>query len=797
MADFEKLGMFYLGKEYDTEKKQLLDNHILYDSKDLVTHGVCIGMTGSGKTGLCISLLEEAAIDNIPALIVDPKGDMTNLLLTFPGLSAAEFRPWINEDDARRENKTPEEYAAAQAELWKKGLDQWGQDGARIQRLRDAANFTIFTPGSTAGVPISILSSFACPSEETMLDREAVGDLISSTVTSLLGLIGIAADPIKSREHILLSNIIDHTWQQGKEMDLAGLITAIQNPPFERVGAFAVDAFYPAKERFELAISLNNLLAAPGFSTWLSGEPLDIGRLLYSENGKPRHSVFYIAHLSDSERMFFVTLLFNQVVSWMRSQPGTTSLRALLYMDEVAGYLPPVAAPPSKKPLMIMLKQARAFGVGVLLATQNPVDLDYKALSNTGTWFIGRLQTQQDIEKVVEGLRSAAGDIDTRISKALSALGKRVFLMKNIHESDPVIFQTRWALSYLRGPLTLAQIKKLPAPASTAQARSIASPKAAGFGTDAEGRPALPPQIPEYFAPLRGAFKPEAKLLYRPGVLGLADVAFVPGESQRLGRIAWLEDGPMPVDWERAVEAPFAENDLEKKPAENSAFARLASPASRPESYTAWAKSFADTIYRTATQELYTSTSLKLTSRPGEPERDFRIRISQLAREKRDDTVDQLRKRYASKMATLQDRIMRAEQKVAKEKNDYHSQTMSTAVSVGATILGAFFGRKALSATTLNKAGTVIRKGMRTTKERGDIHDAEESLDVLKERLADLEQELNQEIARIEEQTDPMQQTLEVVAMRPKKGDITVRLTALLWLPYWQTSDGNREPSYL
>ncbi|HNW59279.1 MAG TPA: DUF87 domain-containing protein [bacterium] len=796
MADFEKLGMFYLGKEYDPEKKALLDAPVMYDSKDLVTHGVCIGMTGSGKTGLCISLLEEAAIDNIPALIVDPKGDMTNLLLTFPGLLPEEFAPWINEDDARRENQTPQAYAAAQAESWKKGLAQWGEDGDRIRRLRDAADFTIFTPGSTAGTPISILSSFARPAENVLLDSEAAGDLISSTVTSLLGLIGINADPVKSREHILLSNIFNQAWQNGKDLDLATLITAIQNPPFERVGAFAVDTFYPAKERFELALALNNLLAAPGFSTWMEGDPMEIGRLLYTASGKPRHSIFYIAHLSDSERMFFVTLLFNQVVSWMRSQPGTTSLRAILYMDEVAGYLPPVAAPPSKKPLMIMLKQARAYGVGVMLATQNPVDLDYKALSNTGTWFIGRLQTQQDIDKVIEGLRSGAGELDPRVTKALAALGKRVFLMKNIHESDPVIFQSRWALSYLRGPLTLAQIKKLAASASPAAARPAAAARAS-FGTDAEGRPALPPQIVEYFAPLRGTLRGDAQLIYRPGLLGLAEVSFAPGQSQRLGRIAWIDEGPVPVDWEKAVETPFSENDLEKSPEEKADFARLAAPAASPENYGLWSKSFADALYRTAKIDLFTSTSLKMTSQPGESERDFRIRISQLAREKRDEAVDLLRKRYESKMASLQDRIMRAEQKLEKEKSDYRTQTMSTAVSVGATILGAFFGRKTISSSTLSRAGSAMRSGMRTAKEHGDIDNAVESLDVLKERLNELEQELNQEITQIEEQTDPMQQPLETASLRPKKGDITVRLTALVWLPYWQSSDGKREPCYL
>ncbi len=794
MADFEKLGMFYLGKTYDPARKQVLDDMILYDSKDLVTHGVCVGMTGSGKTGLCISLLEEAAIDNIPALIIDPKGDMTNLMLSFPGLSAAEFAPWINADEARQQGLSPEDFAAAQADAWKNGLAQWGQDGARIQRLRDAADFTIFTPGSTAGVPVSILNSFVCPSEEIIQDREAVGDLISTTVTGLLGLIGIDADPIKSRDHILISNIFYHFWQNGQNLDLASLISAIQTPPFDRVGAFAVDSFYPAKERFELAIALNNLLAAPGFSTWLSGEALDIGTLLYGKNGKPRISIFYIAHLSDSERMFFVTLLLNQIVSWMRSQPGTTSLRALLYMDEVAGYLPPVAAPPSKKPIMIMLKQARAFGVGVMLATQNPVDLDYKALSNTGTWFIGRLQTQQDIEKVVEGLRSSAGDLDPSLSKSIASLGKRVFLMKNIHEKEPVIFQTRWALSYLRGPLTLAQIKQL-----SKNAANPASVKSSGPSSIPSGkqlRPAIPPQIKEYFAPVRGHKIAQATLLYRPVVLGIADVHFGADASQRYSQWTPIVDGAVAVDWDQARDTALSDGDLEKTPAEGASFDHLPAAAVKPDSIKLWTAAYADKLFRTAQIESYKSTSLKLSSNPGESERDFRIRISQMAREKRDAAVDDLRKRYASKTAALQDRIMRAEQKLAKEKSDFRSQSVQTAVTVGTTLLGALFGRKTISATTLNRAGSAMRSGMRSAKERGDINNAEESLEVLQQRLTDLQTELDQEIALIDQQTDPMQQRLEVSAMRPKKSDIDVRFTALLWLPFWQTGDGTLQQTF-
>ena len=386
MKDFEKLGIFYLGKEYDLAGRKMKEDLLLYDAKDLVTHAVCVGMTGSGKTGLGIGLLEEAAIDGIPAIIVDPKGDLTNLLLTFPDLKAEDFLPWINADDARKKDLSPEKFAAKQADLWKNGLAQWGQDGARIQRLRDAAEFVIYTPGSEAGIPVSILKSFSAPDSVILEDTDLLRERINTTVTSLLSLMGIEADPLQSREHILLSNILNDFWQQGKDLDLAGLINAIQAPPMTKIGVFDLESFFPSKDRFGLAMKLNNLLAAPGFNIWLEGEPLDIDRILFSGSGKPRLSIFSIAHLNDAERMFFVSLLLTQILGWMRTQSGTTSLRSLFYMDEIFGYFPPVANPPSKAPLLSLLKQARAFGLGIVLATQNPVDLDYKGLSNTGTW---------------------------------------------------------------------------------------------------------------------------------------------------------------------------------------------------------------------------------------------------------------------------------------------------------------------------------------------------------------------------------------------------------------------------
>src|SRR5512134_2712181 len=489
--DFERLGVFYLGRPYDLSAKQPGPGWLLYDSKDLVTHAVCVGMTGSGKTGLCLALLEEAAIDNIPAIIIDPKGDLGNLMLTFPSLTGEAFQPWINEDEARKKGLSPGEYAIQQADLWKKGLASWQQDEARIQRLRDAADVAIYTPGSNAGLPVSILKSFAAPDADVREDAELLRERISTTVTSLLGLLGIEADPIQSREHILLSTILDRTWKNGEDLDLAALIHAIQSPPVSKIGVMDVDSFFPSKDRFALAMKLNNLLAAPGFQAWLEGEALDIRQLLYGPSGKPRLAIFSIAHLNDAERMFFVTLLLSQMVGWMRAQSGTTSLRALLYMDEIFGYFPPVANPPSKLPLLTLLKQARAFGLGVVLATQNPVDLDYKGLANTGTWFIGRLQTERDKARVLEGLEGASATSGAhfdraRIDALLSGLPKRVFLMSNAHEDEPVLFQTRWALSYLAGPLTREQIRRLAQPAGAAPAAAPEPVKPAASAPAAE-----------------------------------------------------------------------------------------------------------------------------------------------------------------------------------------------------------------------------------------------------------------------------------------------------------------------
>lgn len=819
MEDYEKLGVFYLGRPYDLAAKKPQEGLLLYDSKDLVTHAVCVGMTGSGKTGLCIALLEEAAIDGIPAIAIDPKGDLPNLLLTFPELRPDDFAPWINEDDARRKGLSPEEYAVKQAELWKNGLASWGQSGERIRRLRQSADFIVYTPGSNAGIPISILKSFAAPPAAILDDAELLRDRINTTVTSLLGLLGIQADPIKSREHILISSVIDFAWKEGRDLDLGALIQQIQNPPLTKIGVLDLESFYPAKDRFSLALSLNNLLAAPGFSTWLEGEPLDIGEILYSPDGKPRVSIFSIAHLNDAERMFFVSLLLNQILGWTRAQSGTTSLRAIVYMDEIFGYFPPVANPPSKTPLLTLLKQARAFGVGIVLATQNPVDLDYKGLANTGTWFIGRLQTERDKMRVLEGLEGVAANASVKFDRqameqTLAGLSSRIFLMNNVHDDFPVVFESRWAMSYLRGPLTRNQIKLLMDPvksvmslrhptqlaASTSQT-GIISPAQQGRAVASVAeikrpeRPLLPPDVPQYFVPIRSSQPPGHNLVYQPAVLGVGQVHFADVKSgvdltNEVAFTAPITNQPIPVNWDNAMEFTVNVSDLESSPQASAQYAELPAIAGKAKSYDDWSRDFASWIYRTQKLDLWRSPSLKVLSNLGESERDFRVRLQQKAREQRDEEAERLRQKYATKIASLQEQIRRAQQAVEREAEQAKQQKMQTAISVGATLLGAFVGRKAISYSTLGRATTAARGAGRIAKEAQDVGRAKETVAALEQRLQQLEADFRAEMDAIATKIDPLNETLEQVAIRPAKKDISVRLTALCWLPHWQSPDG-------
>ncbi len=812
MQEFEKLGVFYLGRTHDLETKKATEELLLYDSKDLTTHAVCVGMTGSGKTGLCIGMLEEAAIDGIPAIAIDPKGDLGNLMLTFPNLSPAEFRPWIDPAEAERKGLDPEQYATKVAEKWRNGLAEWGQDAARVAKFRDAVDVAIYTPGSSAGLPLSVLRSLNAPPPAVINDPDALRERILATVSGLLALLGIKADPIRSREHILLSNILDRAWREGRSLEIGTLIREIQSPPFDTVGVMDIDTFYPAAKRGELAMTLNNLLASPAFAAWMEGEPLDIARLLYTPEGRPRIAILSIAHLGDAERMFFVTLLLNEVIAWMRSQSGTSSLRALLYMDEIFGYFPPTAAPPSKLPMLTLLKQARAYGLGVMLATQNPVDLDYKGLSNTGTWLIGRLQTERDKARVMEGLEGASSAAGKAFDKGkmeaiLAGLGSRVFLMNNVHDDQPVIFNTRWVLSYLRGPLTRDQIGTLmatrkaaapsaPQPALVAPVSAPAVEPVAAQTT--AGRPVLPPEAAESFLAPNIA---GSGFSYRPAILGAARLHFVNAKTkvdtwQTINLLGPLAEDSKEPEFDQASELAAEKPDLRKQPESGAQFEPVPSAASRPKNYTTWKKKFSNYLYQHRTLSISTCKAVKEVSKPGETEADFRLRVEQVLREKRDAEVEKLRKRYASKFTTLQDRLRRAQDKVEREKSQYGQQKLQTAISFGATVLAAFLGRKAVSASSVGRATTAMRGASRAMKEKGDIAAANETVEAVQQRMNELQQKFDADTTKLQESLDIGNLTFDTAEIRPRKSDISVGNLALVWVPWVSRPDGTQEPAY-
>lgn len=827
MTITERLGSFYLGREYDLAAAKLGDVPVQYDARDLTTHAVCVGMTGSGKTGLCIDLMEEAAIDQVPMIIIDPKGDITNLLLTFPELRPEDFQPWINPDDARRKDMTVEAYAASQAETWAKGLASWDQGPERIRLLKQSCDFVIYTPGSDSGVPVSILSSFAAPQLNWDDEQEALRERISGTVSALLGLIGVEADPVRSREHILLATLFEHYWRAGQSLDLATLINAIQNPPVRQLGVFDVDTFYPQKDRFGLAMALNNIIAAPSFATWIQGVPLDIGAMLHGGDAKPNVSIFYIAHLSDAERMFFVTLLLEQVITWMRAQGGTTSLRALLYMDEVFGYFPPSSNPPSKRPMLTLMKQARAFGLGVMLTTQNPVDLDYKGLTNAGTWFIGKLQADRDKQRLLdglEGLSAGGGDRPNRqeLDRIITGLGNRVFLLHNVNQSKPVIFQTRWAMSYLRGPLTRSQVRELvkdqraallgqaapaagsAAPASQPAAPAAAAPIAAFTATTASAAaPGLPPDVPQVYLPARrskfqalGDLESQlgsklnvtaASLRYDAQVLGIATVNFVDDkrnvrDQQSVTMLVAPPSGAGLMRWDEASQLDLDPSELAGQPEEGARFGETPAAINTAKKLAALSGDLADYLYRNLTYPLLYSPVLKVYSEPAEDERAFRIRLQQVAREQRDAEVDKLAAKVEAKLDSLTEKLRREEVELQKDQSAYDARKQQEMLSAGGSLLSLFGGRRKKLTSAL---GSASQKRQMTERAKLEVQESQEAIAEMNQQIADLQSELTSLSQAAAERWDQALNQIEPYAVRPRKSDVDVQRLAIAWTPQW------------
>ena len=770
---YEKLGLFYLGKDIDKKTMNATDALTLLKNKNFTTHAAIIGMTGSGKTGLGVGIIEEAALDNIPSIVIDPKGDMGNLCLVDATFSSTSFEPWVA-DEARAKEIDVSTYAEKISTMWKEGIESWGQTPERAAKLQ-AVSKTIYTPGSSAGVAINVMSSLDSPPSEVMEDSDTFSSYLKSTTTSLLSLIGINADPLDSKEYILLAQIITKSWIAGEDLGIETLIGKIIKPGFKKIGVLPLEDFYPQEARFKLATKFNSLLASPSFSLWLQGDSLDIQKLLYDENGKAKVAIFSISHLNDDERMFFVTLLLNKYIAWMRRQSGTSALKTLLYMDEIYGFFPPTKNPPSKEPMLLLLKQARAFGVGVVLSTQNPVDLDYKGLSNIGTWFIGRLQTTQDIERVIDGLGGKVGSSydKNEIKTLLSNLKKRTFFLKSAHLEDIRLFSTRWVLSYLKGPLKRDEISTLmkeQKEVQNIQKESVEtlSKKSNDLGSYQN----IDDSIPQYFEPdTQEAYNFMSTLGAKATVHFYSQKKGI-DESRDFTFSLPLDKQQRNINWENANEEEENFENYPHTPVSNANFQILPDIVLKDKGLKSAIRELKETLYRGEHLELMRCKSPKLESKVDEPLSDFTVRLKDILDDKKEIDIDKLQVRYGKKEKILLDRLSRAKERVEKEESD----STSSMFEAGIAVLGALFGK-----TSPTKIGRAFKKGSNILKERGDMSRAEERMAKVQEDIEALEYALEDDIDELNEKFNVDNCEIETYKMKPRKTDIDVESCAIVW----------------
>ena len=786
-------GHLYLGTSPDN------DSPVFYDSANLTTHGVIVGMTGSGKTGLGVVMLEEALLSGVPTLIIDPKGDMGNLLLTFPNLLPTDFMPWISDSEAGGDAANA---AVEKAQMWKDGLARSGIEPERIQKLRDTVDFSIYTPGSTSGIPLNIIGSLNAPADDN--DPESMQDEIEGYASSLLALVGIESDPLSSREHILLSNIIHHYWSLGKNLDLGMLIGLVQQPPMRKLGVIDLDSFYPPGDRVKLAMKLNGLAASPSFSSWTEGPDLDIQRMLYSDDGKPQSAVVSLSHLSDEERQFVVTLLLSKMVTWMRRQPGTSDLRALVYMDEVFGYVPPIGNPPSKKPILTILKQARAFGVGLVLSTQNPVDIDYKAISNAGTWMIGRLQTDQDKQRLLDGMSSSDGSVDVKaLGETISRLDKRQFVLHSTKAAKPQLFGTRWAMSYLPGPLTRDQISRLTSDEQR-QAGQSASASSSGASSApvslADNESAVCPQIADnvqvrYLDPgvaysdAIGASATGKRLL--AGLAVRVEMLFDDSKAKLRHEVEWEAiitplDGPLDPD--DAIVVDYDDRDLTAKEPEGAVYILPDAKIKNKTYFTSAQKAIKNHLYSNEELELFYNPELKVYSRIGETRDDFESRCEQVADAGADKDVEKLRKVLVKKLERINASIKKAEDKLRGIQFDAISrkqdQRTSQVIDIAGGVLGSLLGGR-------RSTRSMITSGVRRSQSKGRMaQKAEERLKTAENRYAalvddreELELEIGDDLNDIQDEWSAKVHEIESVIVGLEKTDITIDDVAMIWIP--------------
>lgn len=766
--NYESLKLFYLGRRKED------NSYYLYKNSNLTTHALIVGMTGSGKTGLGISMIEEACIDNIPSIIIDPKGDMGNLLLAFENLDADEFKPWLNEQEAKAKNLSLDDFAKKTAKLWENGLKKDDQDKQRIKKYKNSAIFDIYTPGSSVGLSVSILRSFNVPNDAILKDKDLTNSILQTTVSSLLGILDYEDDPL-SKEYILLTNILYFQYQQRKDTKLEELISLIVKPPFKKVGAFLLDDFFPEDKRLEFALKLNNLLASPTFKTWCDGVGLDISKFLFTKEAKAKVSIFNISHLNEKQRVFFVSILLNEFIAWMRQQEGTSSLKAILYMDEIFGFFPPNANPSTKMPMLTLLKQARAYGIGVILSTQNPVDLDYKGLSNIGSWFIGRLQTTQDKNRIIEGLKGIQGSKfnEKEILSLISNLDKRNFLIKNIHENGLDIFSTRWVMSYLKGPLNKDDIQTLMRDKKAILDENTIKKDTKKTNAFNQIEPIVDMEQKYYYYSMSNEH-----YLY-PNLVLKSKVRFYNARKDiDITKDVFLKlplQKNQNINWSSARKENL--QNLQNSSKNDNFYEELPTLKTKKELL----KDAKDFLYYHESFEIYSYPSLKLESKPNEILEDFNLRIQAILNENIENEIQKLKEKYTKDKDKLLDKLQKAEQKLQKEQNDVSTKTTDTLISVGSAILGALFGRSIFSRTNVGKVATSARNAGKILKEKKDVTFAKDNLSEIQEDITKLENLLQEDIIKIKEENTISNFTIKNINIKPRRADIFDTNLYLLW----------------
>jgi hypothetical protein len=774
------MAELFLGGNVDPATHDRTGDEVRIDTDKFTTHGVIVGMTGSGKTGLGVVLIEEVLSAGLPTLLIDPKGDLTNLCLTFPGLQPSDFRPWIDEAQANAADVSPDEFAQQQSELWTKGLLGWGLTTQNIANLRATTDFTIYTPGSQSGVPVNIVGSLQVP-------------------------VGVPADPLSSREHILLSNLINHSWTEGHELDLATLVGLVGNPPIRKLGVFELDQFFPSNDRMALAMKLNGLLASPSFAAWAEGPTLDIQSMLYTPDGAPRCAIITTAHLSDEERQFVTSLILSKLVTWMRRQSGTTDLRAMLYMDEVVGYLPPTANPPTKKPIMTLMKQARAFGVGVVLSTQNPVDIDYKALSNAGTWMIGRLQTDRDKQRLLDGLSTASGGVDVgEVDNVISGLGKREFVLRQAGKDTTEVFTTRWAMSYLRGPMTRDQISELMAGERDRSVATSAMETSTTVGGSRSSNPAsrladdettvmpeIADGIPVRWVDVAAPWLADAGGDARGQRLQAAVVARVQLRyDEAKADLVHDEEyecvlSPITesVDVSRAIAVDYDERDLRTESPADAVYVMSDARLATKSLFSGIERDLKDYLARSLTMDVPANSDLKLYGRPGESAETFEVRCLQVADALADAETAKLRDKYEARATRLRDRIAAAQDRADVLDEQASSRRNSELLSTAGSILGGLLGGSRSRGGLLGKLGTAAGRRGTTKASEERLDAAANKVERLQESLEDLEHELAQDIIEIDARWMARATGIQTMQIPLEKTDIKLTQLVLAWLP--------------